>query len=42
MKKIALFVTVAVAAILLMVSFRQKTEQVQSQEKQEATVYLTR
>ena len=42
MKKIALFVAVAVAATLLMVSFKQKTEPVQSQETKEATVYLTR
>ena len=42
MKKIALFVAVAVAATLLMVSFKQKTEPVQSQETKEATCYLTR
>ena len=42
MKKIALFVAVAVVATLLMVSFKQKTGTVQSQETKEATVYLTR
>ncbi len=42
MKKIALFVAVAVAATLLMVSFTQKTGPIQSQETKEATVYLTR
>ena len=42
MKKIALFVAVAVVATLLMVSFTQKTGPIQSQETKEATVYLTR
>ena len=42
MKKISLFVAVALAATLLMVGFRQKADPVQSQDKQEATVYLTR
>ena len=42
MKKIVLFVAVAMAATLLMVSFKQKTEPVQPQETKETTVYLTR